>query len=326
MSKEDTTQFTVHTAPEETRRQPQENTEEYGDCILAQFATMEEESPFVPRSRLQRTPVITSTPVVRTGRESPERFNLGGHISPVHETREMVPSTGGTEQRYEVFQQTANTRGERTLRELRGHLERLQKECAAEAEKRRLLEEQRQLEGELEFDCEREAQVEFQRRQSQIACNIEKQRREAEQMEAELATLQEQQQMQQRLCELEQQRNQLRASLQPTANRTTPSHCPTPSLEIRSTTTPYHNPRISLSLPTTNPTHIPATSTIETAYRRQTGKLPAERMDAIEFNQALKRLDKAMATSKGHVFKGTTDFQKYEDWVAAWMSCSWRQI
>ena len=31
MSEEDTTQFTVQAAPEETRRQPTENTEKYGD-------------------------------------------------------------------------------------------------------------------------------------------------------------------------------------------------------------------------------------------------------------------------------------------------------
>ena len=55
--------------------------EEYRDRILAQFDT---ESPFLPRSRLQRTPVITSTPVGRE--DSPEGLNLGGAVSPVRET------------------------------------------------------------------------------------------------------------------------------------------------------------------------------------------------------------------------------------------------
>ena len=54
-------------------------------------------------------------------------------------------------------------------------MERLQKERVEEAEKKRLLEEERQLEKELEFDRERDAQAKFQRHQSQIACNIEKQ-------------------------------------------------------------------------------------------------------------------------------------------------------
>ena len=40
-------------------------------------------------------------------------------------------------------------------------------------------------------------------------------------------------------------------------------------------------------------------------------------MDAIEFHQALKRLEKAMATSKGHGYKRSTDVQKYEDWMTA---------
>ena len=55
---------------------------------------------------------MTSTPAARTGRESPETFNIAGHISPVRETGEMVPSTSSTEQGYEVPRQTASTRGE----------------------------------------------------------------------------------------------------------------------------------------------------------------------------------------------------------------------
>ena len=70
--------------------------------------------------------------------------------------------------------------------ELWEHVERLQREHVKEVVKNRLLEEQRQLEEELEFDRERESQMEFQRRQSQIDRNIEKQRRAAEQTEAEL--------------------------------------------------------------------------------------------------------------------------------------------
>ena len=196
MSEKDTTQFTVHAAPEETRRQPTGNTEEYRDRIPAWFDTMEEESPFVSRSRLQRTPGISSTPVARTGRESPEGFNLDGHISPVHETGERVPTTGGTEQRYEVFRQTASTRGERTLGELREHVERLQKERAEEAEKKCLLEEQRQLEEELEFDREREAQWNFNAGNPRLLATLKNNIERLSRWRAELAALQEQQQMQ----------------------------------------------------------------------------------------------------------------------------------
>ncbi|KAJ3030487.1 hypothetical protein HK097_005621, partial [Rhizophlyctis rosea] len=72
-------QFSVHFTGEEQHRQPLENTEEYGDRILAQFDDQFEEttqSPFVPCSRLPQTPVVTSTP--GKGRESPEGLNLAG--------------------------------------------------------------------------------------------------------------------------------------------------------------------------------------------------------------------------------------------------------
>ena len=287
MSEEDTTQFTVHAAPEETRRQPMENTEEYGDRILAQFATMDEESPFFPRSRLQRMPVITSTPI-EMGRQSPEGLNLGRALSPVRET-----GTATTEQRYEAFRTEAEGRGERTLGELRGHIERLQREREEKAERQRLLQEQRELEQELEFERERQEQEEFQRRQAEIARNMERQRRQAEQMEAELAALEEQQQMQQRLQELERRQAQLRASVQlSTTTRTSP--VPTPASVRHTSLEPTipasqllnSRPTVRVSLPHADPSRIPAVSTIETAYRRTDPAAVGK--DAIEFNQALK--------------------------------------
>ncbi|KAJ3025309.1 hypothetical protein HK097_006702, partial [Rhizophlyctis rosea] len=157
---EDTSQFTVHTAEEDNRRQPAETTEDYADRILDPLES--EFSPFVPRSRLQRTPIITSTPAA--GRDSPEGLNLGGAVSPVRET-----GTANTEKRYEAFRSEAEGRGERTLGELRGHVERLQRERGEKAERQKLLREQRELEEALEFEREREEAEEFQRRQAEIA-------------------------------------------------------------------------------------------------------------------------------------------------------------
>ncbi|KAJ3049170.1 hypothetical protein HK097_009809, partial [Rhizophlyctis rosea] len=305
---EDTTQFTVHAADEETRRQPAETTKEYADRILDPMES-QFESPFIPRTRLQRTPVLTSTPAARG--ESPEGLNLGGSISPVPETAGRV-DTRGTEQRYQQFRADAETRGEKTLGELRGHVEQLQREREERAEKQRLLQEQRELEEALEFEREREEAEEFQRRQAEIACNMERQRRQAEQMEAQLAALEEQQQMQQRLQQLETRRQQLRTSVQlPIPPILPATSSPTsPTVHV-----PDIRPTIRLSLPNTDPTRVPVVSTIETAYRRAAP--PVAGMDASEFNQALKRLEKEMTNSKEHVFKGFTDVQKYKDWIAA---------
>ena len=119
-----------------------ETTEEYGDRILAQFDT---ESPFLPRSRLQHTPVITSTAV--GCEDSPEGLNLGGAVSPVRET-----GTATTEQRYEAFREAAVGRGERTLGELRTHAERLQREREEEEQHQRMLQKELQWEDELGFE------------------------------------------------------------------------------------------------------------------------------------------------------------------------------
>ena len=72
---------------------------------------------------------------------------------------------------------------------------------------------------------------------------------------------------------------------------------------------------VCLSLPNTNPSRVPIISAIESAFR--CAAPPAAGMDPIEFNQALKRLEKAMATSKGHIYKRTPDIQEFEDWTAA---------
>ncbi|KAJ3046812.1 hypothetical protein HK097_000491 [Rhizophlyctis rosea] len=72
-------------------------------------------------------------------------------------------STRDTEQRYQQFRVDAETRGEKMLGDLSGHVETLQKEKEERAGEQRLLREQRELEGALKFEREKEDQEDFQR-------------------------------------------------------------------------------------------------------------------------------------------------------------------
>ena len=72
------------------------------------------------------------------------------------------------------------------------------------------------------------------------------------------------------------------------------------------------------TVPTNNPDRVPPTSTIETMYCRNAPPPTGfELLTEDQFDRCLKRFEKAMVTSKGHVFKGSSDVQRYEDWINA---------
>ncbi|KAJ3054855.1 hypothetical protein HK097_000611, partial [Rhizophlyctis rosea] len=220
----DTTHFSVHSTGQEQRRQPFENTEEYGDCILAQFDDQFDEtqrqSPFVPRSRPPRTLEVTSTPVAK-GKESPEGLNLGGTVSPVREA-----GTASTEQRYEAFRKAAEGRGEKTLGELRTHAERLQREREDEAERQRALQEEQQLEDEVKFKCarrEKEADELRKRRKAARARELARLQQHALEEEEELAEVEQQRQLCERIAALQVRRQQLSTTTSPIFRPITPT-------------------------------------------------------------------------------------------------------
>ena len=320
------TEFSVHPV-----RHEGEDEASYATRVLAEAGSMEEDTreerrrnidpatgnPFQPRQTLRRTPVLTSTPAARM---SPTGLNLGAGITPISST---------TEQRYEEFREAAEVRGEKTLSELKRHVERLQAERDEAAERQRLLREQQQLEDELAF--EREAEVRRQeerdeevraRRKAARDREYERMARLAEEQEEELAELERNRKMRERLAALEARRHQLESpvpSVAPSVNSTRP---PSPILPLRrtiireETVVPEEPPLMSnIQSSTSQTARVPVTSVLETAYRRVApvqGGMSDERFDG-----ALKRLGEAMTNSKGHVYKVSTDVQKYEDWIQA---------
>ena len=287
----------------------------------------------------------TGLSIARDGRAGETFLSAAEHQTPI---RQQGRGAVDAEPNITV-EQAFGDAGMETLTRLMMEVEQLKGNVLnREEEQRRLLEElmelkerqqaQDQLQDELEFEKEQELLRQQQREDDIRARRATARARDKERLlrlkkeeEAELKELEEQRALQQEILAARSRRQHLtlmltEADAAPQVRIPPVSTSPIPQVfaapvaspvasAVPSVTAPHAREQISLLLPTANPFKVPVTSTIEEAYRR--AEPAAGGMSDEQFGKALKALEKSMAHSKGHVFKGTSDVQKYEDWILA---------
>ncbi|KAJ3026306.1 hypothetical protein HDV00_012028, partial [Rhizophlyctis rosea] len=155
------------------------------------------------------------------------------------------------------------------------------------------------------------------RRQEARAKELERLRVLEEEYRKELEHLEAERTAKQRLAKLLRRWDQLPQILQPLLPEFPgPTEPPLSTLtQLRTIPNPnIADPgNISSSIPGARPLNVPIVSPVERAY--QHGEEALEPMNRDQFAKAFPKFEKCLTTSKGHVFEGYPDVQRYEDWI-----------